>query len=96
MSATLAGILAVILQAKIELHGLAARFTEKEIKAVMQFVLISLVILPIVPNQSYGPLDVLNPHNIWLMVILIVAISLAGYIIYKFLGEKRECCWEES
>lgn len=88
LSAALAGALAVILQAKIELHGLAARFTEKEIKAVMQFVLISLVILPIVPNQSYGPLDVLNPHNIWLMVTLIVAISLAGYIIYKFFGEK--------
>lgn len=88
LAATLAGILAVILQAKIELHGLASRFKEKEIKAIMQFVLISLVIFPIVPNETYGPLDVLNPHNIWLMVVLIIAISLSGYIIYKFCGEK--------
>ncbi len=88
LAVTLAGILAVILQAKIGLHGLASRFIEKEIKAIMQFVLISLVIFPIVPNQTYGPLDVLNPHNIWLMVVLIIAISLAGYIIYKFFGQK--------
>lgn len=88
LAATLAGILAVILQAKIELHSLASRFIEKEIKAIMQFVLVSLVIFPIVPNQTYGPFDVLNPHNIWLMVVFIVAISLAGYIIYNFFGER--------
>lgn len=88
LAATLAGLLAVILQAKLELHGLAKRFSEKEIKAIMQFVLISLVIFPILPNQTYGPLDVLNPHEAWLMVVIIVAISLSGYIIYKFMGEK--------
>lgn len=88
LAAAIAGILAVILQAKIELHGLASRFTEKEIKAIMQFVLISLVIFPIVPDQTFGPLAVLNPHDVWLMVLVIVAISLSGYIIYKFFGEK--------
>lgn len=88
LAATIAGILAVILQAKIELHGLASRFTEKEIKAIMQFVLISLVIFPIVPDQPFGPLEVINPHDVWLMVLVIVAISLLGYIIYKFFGEK--------
>lgn len=88
LAATLAGLLAVILQAKLELHGLAKRFSEKEIKAIMQFVLISLVIFPILPNQTYGPLDVFNPHEAWLMVVIIVAISLSGYIIYKFMGEK--------
>jgi uncharacterized membrane protein (DUF4010 family) len=88
LPAALAGSLAFILQAKIELHGLAARFTEKEIKAIMQFVLISLVILPIVPDKGFGPYEVLNPRNIWMMVTLIVFISLLGYIIYKFFGKK--------
>lgn len=88
LAATVAGLLAVILQAKLELHGLAKRFSEKEIKAIMQFVLISLVIFPILPNQTFGPLDVLNPHEAWHMVVIIVAISLSGYIIYKFMGEK--------
>ncbi|MGZ3798045.1 MAG: MgtC/SapB family protein [Pseudobdellovibrionaceae bacterium] len=85
---SLAGLVAVILQAKIELHKLAVRLSEKEIRAIMQFVLISLVIFPVLPNQYFGPLKVLNPHEIWLMVVLIVAISLTGYIAYKFLGEK--------
>ncbi len=87
LGAALAGIVAVVLQAKMELHGLAKRFSDKEIRAIMQFVLISLVILPIVPNQFFGPLAVLNPHDIWLMVVVIVAVSLLGYVIYKFFGE---------
>lgn len=88
LAATLAGSLAVILQAKLELHGIVSRFTAKEIRAIMQFVLISLVILPLVPDESYGPFGVLNPHQTWLMVVLMVAISLTGYIIYKFHGAK--------
>ena len=88
LSAAVAGMLAVVLQAKIELHGFASRFSDREIRAIMQFVLISLVVFPVVPNRTFGPLNVLNPHEVWLMVVLIVAISLAGYIIYKFWGEK--------
>jgi uncharacterized membrane protein (DUF4010 family) len=54
----------------------------------MQFVLIALVILPVLPNRIYGPYAVLNPREIWWMVVLIVGLSLAGYIAYKFFGEK--------
>jgi uncharacterized membrane protein (DUF4010 family) len=54
----------------------------------MTFAGISLIILPILPDQTYGPLDVLNPRNIWLMVVLIVGISVVGYFIYKFVGKK--------
>jgi len=77
---------AVLLQFKPELHGLAAKLGDTELDAIMRFALISCVILPVLPNQTYGPLDVLNPFEIWLMVVLIVGISLAGYIIYKFFG----------
>lgn len=88
LAAAIAGLLAVVLQAKMELHGLAKRFSESEIRAIMQFILISLVIFPIIPNQAFGPLAVLNLHDIWLMVVIIVAVSLSGYIAYKFLGER--------
>jgi uncharacterized membrane protein (DUF4010 family) len=54
----------------------------------MQFVLITLVILPVLPNQAYGPYAVLNPFQIWLMVVLIVGISLIGYVAYKLFGAK--------
>lgn len=78
---------AVLLQWKPMLHGLAAKLGDADVKAIMQFVLITFIILPVVPNETYGPLDVLNPHEIWLMVVLVAGISLGGYITYKFFGE---------
>lgn len=86
LAASAAGTVAVILQAKIELHGLIKKFSDKDVKAIMQFVLLSLVILPVVPNEAFGPFHVLNPHEIWMMVLLIVAISLTGYIIFRIFG----------
>lgn len=82
------GGVAVLLQAKVQMHGVAQRLGDEDLKAIMQFVLLSLVILPVLPNRAYGPFAVLNPHNIWLMVCLIVGISLGGYIVYKFVGGK--------
>jgi uncharacterized membrane protein (DUF4010 family) len=79
---------AVLLQFKGQLHGLAARLGDDDLKAIMQFALISLVILPVLPNHAYGPYSVLNPHQIWLMVVLIVGINLGGYIVYKFFGQR--------
>lgn len=82
------GVAAALLHFKGQLHDAVAKLSDNDLKAIMQFALISLVILPVLPNRTYGPYDVLNPRNIWLMVTLIVGISLSGYIAYKFLGEK--------
>jgi uncharacterized membrane protein (DUF4010 family) len=88
VAVVLGGGVAVLLQWKVPLHRLAKGLGEEDLKAIMKFVLISLVILPVLPDKTYGPYDVLNPHQIWLMVVLIVGISLGGYITYKFWGEK--------
>ena len=82
------GLMAVLLYAKEKMHTLIDRLKDKDLSAIMVFVGISLVILPVIPNKTYGPLDVINPQNIWLMVTLIVGISVVGYFIYKFLGRK--------
>jgi uncharacterized membrane protein (DUF4010 family) len=81
------GGIAVLLHFKGQLHGIATRLGEDS-KSIMQFALISMVILPILPNRTYGPYSVLNPRQIWLMVVLIVGIGLGGYIVYKFFGAK--------
>jgi uncharacterized membrane protein (DUF4010 family) len=78
--------LAVLLQFKGELHGVAHRLSDNDVRAIMQFALVSLVILPVLPDQAYGPYQVLNPREVWLMVVLIVGIGLAGYVANKFLG----------
>jgi uncharacterized membrane protein (DUF4010 family) len=78
---------AILLHFKGELHDISKKLGGKDIRAIMQFALISLVVLPILPDRTYGPYSVLNPRNIWIMVALIVGISLAGYIVYKFFGQ---------
>lgn len=82
------GALAILLYVKEVLHSLIDRLKDKDLAAIMTFVGISLVILPILPNETYGPFDVLNPREIWLMVTLIVGISILGYFVYKWVGQK--------
>lgn len=81
------GIVAVLLQFKQPMHSFVSRMGADDIRVIMQFVLLALVILPVLPNQSYGPFQAFNPHETWLMVVLIVGLSVAGYIIYKFFGQ---------
>ncbi len=82
------GGVAILLYIKEHLHGFIDRLKAKELNAIMTFAGISLVVLPVLPNQTFGPMEVLNPYNIWLMVVLIVGISVVGYFIYKFVGTK--------
>jgi uncharacterized membrane protein (DUF4010 family) len=89
VAVVLGGAIAVLLHYKDMLHAFAARIGARDVTAIMQFVLITLVILPVLPNQVYGPYSVLNPFQVWLMVVLIVGISLIGYVAYKFFGEKE-------
>ncbi len=81
------GSMAILLYVKESLHGLIKKLQDKDLSAIMTFAGISLIILPILPDETFGPLDVLNPRNIWLMVTLIVGISVVGYFIYKIVGK---------
>jgi len=84
----LGGVVAVVLQFKQPMHSFVSRMGAEDIRIIMQFVLLALVILPVLPNEYYGPFAALNPHEIWFMVVLIVGISLVGYIVYKFFGQR--------
>ncbi|MDZ4656694.1 MAG: MgtC/SapB family protein [Bythopirellula sp.] len=82
------GVAAVLLHWKQPIHSFIESMGESDLKGVFQLVLIGLVILPILPDETYGPYDVLNPYRIWLMVVLIVGISLCAYVIQRILGER--------
>lgn len=82
------GIMAILLYIKERLHGFIEKLSAKDLSAIMTLAGISLIVLPILPNETYGPLDVLNPQSIWLMVTLIVGIGVVGYFIYKLVGKK--------
>jgi uncharacterized membrane protein (DUF4010 family) len=89
VAVALGGVVAVLLHFKDPLHAFAARIGEQDVAAIMQFALISLVVLPVLPNRAFGPYETLNPFQTWLMVVLIVGIGLVGYLAYKLLGERQ-------
>ncbi|QKK08705.1 MAG: MgtC/SapB family protein [Planctomycetota bacterium] len=80
---------AILLQLKGPLHGLASKLGDADVRAVLQFALITFIVLPILPDTTYGPFDVLNPYRVWLMVVLVVGLSLAGYVAFRLLGRER-------
>ncbi|HIQ21376.1 MAG TPA: DUF4010 domain-containing protein [Planctomycetes bacterium] len=82
------GGVAVLLQFKMEMHRFVEKLGDRDLRAIMQFVLVTCIVLPVLPNRDFGPtgLEVFNPFKTWLMVVLIVGMSLSGYITYKFLG----------
>lgn len=87
VAVVLGAVTAVLLHLKNTLGGWVNRLKHKEVAAIMQFAALSLVILPILPDENYGPYNVFNPRDIWMMVILIVGLGLGGYFIYKAVGK---------
>ena len=86
---TVTGAAVLLLHFKQPMHQAVRALGKADMTAIMQFALVTLVILPILPDRTYGPYDVLNPREIWWMVVLIVSINLAGYVASKLLGTRR-------
>lgn len=91
-SLTVAGVAAAataaLLQSKPELHGAVEKLAPQEIRAIIRFAVLAMVVLPMLPNKAYGPGASLNPREAWLMVVLVVGLNLAGFISYKFIGKR--------
>lgn len=82
-------IITSFLSLKLKLHSFIDTLTAQEIRAFIQFVIISAVVLPFLPNEPFGPNGVWNLHEIWTMVILVTGISLAGYLLAKITGPAK-------
>ncbi len=80
------GAIVLLLHLKRPLHRAIGALGENDMTAIMRFALITLVILPVLPDRTYGPYDVLNPYEIWRMVVLIVSINLVGFVAVKRFG----------
>lgn len=79
----------LLLSVKPTLHAMVRKASKEDIFATLKFLLVALVVLPQLPNRTMGPLDVLNPFKIGLMVVLIAGISFTGYVAVRIVGPQR-------
>lgn len=88
LAAAGAVVAAALLGYKGRLHGWLRALNRAELAAVLKLLLISVVLLPLLPNRGYGPWGALNPYVIWWMVVLIAAISFVGYFAVRIAGAR--------
>lgn len=89
LAATLTLVLVCILYFKESLHKLAEKLKDIEVVSTIKFMIVAFVVLPLLPNQTYGPYGVFNPYLIWLIVVFVSGISFASYIAIKLIGPRR-------
>lgn len=82
----LAAAVMLLLHWKRPLHEWIERLGEGDFEIIARFTLIALVVLPVLPDQTYGPFEVFNPFRSWLLVVLIVALNIVGYLSFRFAG----------
>jgi len=82
-------VVVALLGHKKSLHKLLKRISPKAFYSGITLLLISVVVLPLLPDEGYGPWQALNPYWLWWMVVLISGLSFIGYLFTQLLGEKR-------
>lgn len=88
LAVMLAALTMLTLGLKQKIHSWTRRFTSEDIRSTLQFVAVTGVVLPLVPNQSYGPYEAINPYSLWLMVVLISGLGFVGYLLIRMLGAR--------
>ncbi len=74
---------------KPELHSWLKNIQRRDFSSGVKLLIISLVLLPLLPNKGYGPWEALNPYWTWWMVVLISGISFLGYGVIQIAGQKK-------
>ena len=77
-------VMTAVLSLKEQLHGFIQRITEEELFAFIKFIVLALLVLPMLPNQAFGPENLLNLRDLGWIVVLVLSISFAGYLLLKF------------
>ena len=88
LAVLLAVAMTLLLHFKPELQNISKSLTRQDLQSILQFAVLSFVILPVLPNRDFGPFETLNPYQTWLMVVLISGLSLAGYVSLRFVGQR--------
>ena len=88
LASAAAVVMSVVLSYKSVLHTWLRNLEAAELAAAFKLLLLSVVMLPLLPDRGYGPWQTLNPYVIWWMVVLIAAISFVGYFAIRIAGSR--------
>lgn len=89
LAVALAIAVTILLHFKAELHDFSEKLASQDVTMVLQFSVLTFIVLPLLPDEGYGPYGALNPHHVWLMVVLISGLGLAGYVALRFVGMRK-------
>lgn len=89
LASALGVIMALVLAIKPAMQTLTSRMSAADLRAILEFLLITAVVLPLLPNSNFGPFNVINPYQTWLLVILVSGIGFFGYVLIKILGAEQ-------
>jgi uncharacterized membrane protein (DUF4010 family) len=88
LAASLAVLAAVLLTLREPLHRFAQVLTEDEVLAVLKFAVVAVVLVPLLPRDPVGPYGAIVPHSVGVLVVILTAVSLVGYVLVRLLGER--------
>ncbi len=80
---------ATLLASREVLHALLRRLTWPEVRSALLLLVMSVIVLPILPDRAIDPWGGFNPFSIWLFTVLTAAISFAGYVGIRIVGPAR-------
>jgi uncharacterized membrane protein (DUF4010 family) len=82
-------MLVLVLSLKKQLHAFLGVIRYEEVRAAIKLLVISVLVLPFLPNSGFGPGGILNPYEIWWAVVLVASLSFAGYVAIRALGARN-------
>jgi uncharacterized membrane protein (DUF4010 family) len=88
LGVTLAVLMTLLLYERQGLHTFVSKVKKEELYSTIKFAIIAFVVLPVIPDKTFGPFDFFNPRTIWMVVVLVSAISFLGYVLIRWIGER--------
>lgn len=88
LAAALGVLVAGLLSLKHVLHSQVHRLEPNEVSGALKLLFISVVMLPLLPNRTIGPLDIFNPYVVWWMVVAITGLGFVAYVSIKVAGQR--------
>ena len=89
LAAGAGAILVLMLREKERLHWIVQRLDERDIRAGVQFAVLAIVVLPLLPTGPFFGVVALEPRALWAIVLLFSGLNFAGYVARRIVGTSR-------